>query len=74
MEHTTVTLVGVDLEFALGEVEVVLGNDLVQGEFTTTQNFASAAVAENVSLFGDFDRVLDFAAMALSLVFRHGGS
>lgn len=31
---TGIALVGVDLEIALGQVEVGLGDDLVQGEFS----------------------------------------
>jgi len=47
-----VTLVGVALNCvgALGDLEVGLGNDLVEGEGTAGEDLAGVAVAENVAL------------------------
>jgi hypothetical protein len=42
---TAVALVCIYLEIALGEVEVGLRDDLVQGEFAATLQLASTAVA-----------------------------
>jgi hypothetical protein len=66
-----IALVGVDLQFALGQLEVVLGNDLVEREFTTAHQLARAAVAEDVLLLGDFGGPGDLPAVALSFVLRH---
>lgn len=43
--HTSIALIGVLVERAFGELEVVFGDDLVQGVFTTTDDLAGGAVA-----------------------------
>jgi len=53
-------------------MEVALGDDLVEGEFTATLELAGGAVAEDVLLFGDLGGPGDLAAMAVSLIFGHG--
>ena len=47
---TRVALVGVLVQIALGQLEGVLGNDLVQGEFSSAHELAGATVAQNVFL------------------------
>lgn len=65
---TRVALVGVDLQVALCQVEVLLGDDLVEGEFAASHDFAGSAVAENMSLLGDLSGPGGGAAVALAFV------
>jgi len=68
---TRVALVAVHLQITLGQVEVLLGNDLVEGELAAAHNFASGAMAEDVFLLRDFGGPCGLAAMALTFVLRH---
>lgn len=52
-------------------MEILLGDDLVEGEFTATHEFAGAAVTEDVTLFGDLGGPGGLAAVALTFVLRH---
>jgi hypothetical protein len=45
-----VALVGIHFQFTLGELEGVLRNDLVGGEFATAHDFAGSAVTQDVLL------------------------
>lgn len=69
--HTRITLVGIHLQIALGQVEVGLGDDLVQRELAPAHQLAGAAVAEDVSFLGDLGGPFGGAAVALALVLRH---
>jgi len=68
---TRVALVAVHLQITLGQVEVLLGDDLVKCEFAATHEFAGGAVAEYVTLFRDLGGPSDLAAVALTFVLRH---
>lgn len=46
--HTRVTLVGVRLDIALGDLQVAFVRHLVHGVFATRENFAGVAVAITV--------------------------
>lgn len=67
----SIALIGVLVERAFGELEVVFGDDLVQGVFTTTDDLAGGAVAEDVFLFRDSGSPRSLPTMALTLVSRH---
>lgn len=68
---TGIAFVGVDLQVALGQLEVVLGDDLIKRKFTTAHQLACTAVAEDVLLLGNFGGPSDLPAVALSFVLRH---
>ena len=71
LKPTRVALVCVDFQVSLGEVEIALGDDLVQGEFAAALEFAGTAMTENVLFFWDLNGPSSLAAVAMSLVFRH---
>lgn len=68
-----VSLVGVDLEVALCELEVVLGGKSVQGVFAAGLELASLAMAEDVSgsVLWELNAPLNSAAVAVTSVVRH---
>ena len=70
---TGIALVGVDLEVAFGDGQVGLGDDLVQGEFSTAHDLARSAVTEDMGFLWDFGRPCDLAAVAFSFIWCHGG-
>lgn len=75
VELTRVTLVGVALKglATLGDLEGVLGDDLVEGVGTATEDLAGVAVAQDVraSVLVERSGPLDGTAVADSVVARH---
>lgn len=65
---TRVSLVGVGLQVALGELEGIFWCELVEGEFAAGLEFAGVAVAEDVRLGvrGELDLPFDGAAVAVA--------
>jgi hypothetical protein len=50
---TRISLVGIHFEIALGELEGILRNDLISGEFAATHQFTGSAMTEDVLLVFD---------------------
>lgn len=71
----TVSLVGVDLEITLGELECTRGSQLVQSVFSAGLQLASVTMAENVTLrvFGQLDVPFDCTAVATTGKVCHVG-
>lgn len=68
-----IALVGVLVQLALGDLELVFWNDLVQSVFAATDDLASTAVAEDVCFVGYLSTVGDGTAMALAFILWHYG-
>ena len=70
-ERTGITVVGVCVEIALGEFEIVLGNDLIKGVGAPTEFLAGVAVAEDVGFLLEVDSPADLTTVTLSGVLAH---
>lgn len=68
-----ISFVSVNLQFALGQLEVVLVDDLVQGVVSAALELTGCAVAEDVVLrvFWQLSCPGDSAAVASSVIGRH---
>lgn len=67
-----VAFVGVDVCFALCDLEVGLRGYLVESEFAAGEDFAGIAVAEDVGFIAELDGPFSLATVAASLVGGHG--
>lgn len=62
-----VALVGVHLQVALGELEGILGSELVEGKFTAGLELAGLAMAEDVGLGVGRELDLPFNGFAVAV-------
>lgn len=67
-------MVGVGLHITLGDLDVVFGDDLVEGVGASTKELAGVTMAQNVRAFLELDLPFCLAAVALSVFDRHDSS
>ena len=67
-------MVGVGIERALGDVDIFLWDNLIQGVGPSRENFARITMAEDMSSVFQLDLPFGLTAVALSVIHRHDES
>jgi len=71
LTRVTGVSVSLDVVLAFGDLQILLGDNLVQGIRSTTKSLAGITMAKNVRPLFKLDLPLHLAAMALCLIGRH---